>query len=457
MCSGTSDAGTDAPTPASCDLTKSLADSPECLADALGIFVSPTGKDGASGTKAEPIRTVVEALEAATRTAKPRVYVCGGVFDARITITQAVAIYGGLTCAWAIDKSVKPTLRPPSGVAVEIKRVAGPVLLEDLAIGGLSNPTIESDSAIAMFVGDSKNVVLRRVTLTAGAAQSASKPIVSGSNYMPGGAKKGRDADGANGGPETTCPCFDGKTSSKGGAGATANSAMTATSGIATPPVGSDNGGLSGTASCSAGADGANGVATKAGVGATASWLVNEEGWLTTAGSAGGTGNPGQGGGGGGSMNTAAVGGAAGGCGGCGGFGGAGGASGGSSIALVSFQSIVSIEDSSLQSGPAGDGAAGGDAEDGETGGLSGVSTCPGSKGGNGAGGAGGGGGAGGHSLAIGYRGVEPRVVGTTMTVGTRGVGGSGGAGGHGLGNAGPDGSAGVDGLAKSSLALPSP
>src|ERR1700730_5061908 len=55
--------------PPGCDLTKSPKDSPECLSDDVGVFVSRTGKDGAGGRKAERLRSVTEAASRG----KPRV------------------------------------------------------------------------------------------------------------------------------------------------------------------------------------------------------------------------------------------------------------------------------------------------------------------------------------------------------------------------------------------------
>ena len=40
--------------PPNCDLTKGLKDSPACVDDSVGVFVSPNGDDGATGKKGAP-------------------------------------------------------------------------------------------------------------------------------------------------------------------------------------------------------------------------------------------------------------------------------------------------------------------------------------------------------------------------------------------------------------------
>lgn len=414
-----------------------------------------SGKDGAAGTRADPLRSIPAALAAAARNARARLYVCEGIFDTQVTIAQPIAIYGGLTCSWAVKPDAKPTISPSRGVAFSIASVTGEVALTDLNIAAISDPATAGGSAIGMFISESKNVTLRQVTITAAYAQPGSKPTTL-PNYNEPTASKGSNAMGALGGAETTCTCLDGKTSSRGGAGGSANNGVTATTGTAVPAVGADNGGFSSTNSCPAGPDGANGVATAAGVGATVPGRISKTGWeaFTTA-TAGGTGNPGQGGGGGGSMAATNFGGAGGGCGGCGGRGGAPGTNGGSSIALLSFDSVVLVIDGAVTSAAGGDAGTGGDGQDGQTGGPQGASACTGGAAGFGAGGSGGGGGAGGHSIAVAFRGLEPRLTRTTTKVGARGKGAAGGAPGHGGGNEGSEGAKGSDGVAQLTLALP--
>ena len=68
--------------PPGCDLTKPVADSPECVDDAVGVFVAPSGDDGAPGTKARPVRSLTKAAELAGASSRPRMYVCAGTYNA---------------------------------------------------------------------------------------------------------------------------------------------------------------------------------------------------------------------------------------------------------------------------------------------------------------------------------------------------------------------------------------
>lgn len=447
---GDAQANPDVVAPPGCDLTKSPKESPECVSNSVGVFVSPTGKDGAAGTKEEPLKSIAEAV---TR-GLPRVYVCEGNYDAPVTITSPIAIFGGLSCAWA-PSDARPMLAPKKGVALKVTKVLGAVLLEDIDISGNADPDSPSDSAIAALVSESDNVTLRRVNLTAGPGTAGSKGGTK-SNFT-GVAKNGANAMAASGGGETTCSCADGTTSSKGGRGGTVGAgALDPTPGAATPPVGGINSGNNGGPNCIPGTVGAAGLATTGGTGSTTPGTLTADGWNASAagGGAGGAGNPGQGGGGGGGRGDISSGGGGGGCGGCGGGGGEPGANGGSSIALLSFKSTISVETGALRADRGGRGGEGGPGQNGQAPGNGGPGACGGGGGGAGAGGAGGGGGAGGHSIPIVFVGTEPKVVGTTLTPGEKGLAGQGGARGEGPGNAGSTGDPGTDGKSQNTFAL---
>ena len=440
--------------PATCDLTKSPKDSPSCVDDGVGIFVSPSGKGGATGKKADPLRSIAEAVAKAAADGKPRVYVCEGSYDAPFTIAQPVNIYGGFSCTW-IANGAKPKLAPPKGIALTIRGVKG-VVIEDVAVEGASDAAKSGDSAIAAFIADS-DVTLRRVAVTAKDAQAA-QPVGSTGNNWSGTAIAGNDPAGTTGGVEATCgKCADATFSKSGkGADATGPNQGVAAPGGAQPAVGTDNSGLSGGGSCTSGTVGAGGAAPKTGgKGATTPGTLTSQGWITTGGSTDGlAGKPGQGGGGGGAR-LASVGGGSGGCGGCGGGGGGPSQNGGSSFALLAPNSTVTIEASSLTAGAGGPGGAGGAGQDGQSGAAATAVTCNGGPGAAGGGGAGAGGGAGGHSAAVGFVGVEPRLDATsTVFSATKAAGGGGGAPGLGTGEGGTKGTSGAEGKTSASVAL---
>ncbi|CAN5912581.1 hypothetical protein BH11MYX4_BH11MYX4_36540 [soil metagenome] len=433
--------------PPNCDLTKGLKDSPACIDESVAVFVSPTGDDGATGKKSAPVKSITKGIELAAANKRPRVYVCEGTYDANVEVKAPVAIFGGLTCAWAPSDAARPKLAPPKGIALRVTNVNGAVDLQDLDVVGSADAKTPGDSAIAAFLSASKPVTFRNATLVAGDGTAAS-PAAGASNYSAA-AKDG--VGSPSGATAVTCACLDGTTSSVGGKGGPIGAG--GDPGSSTPAVGAFNAGLGGGA-CTTGTSGANGLANAAGQGAARAGSLTADGWNSAGdGTGGATGNPGQGGGGGGGK-TAIGGGGGGACGGCGGAGGKPGAAGGSSFALLSFQSTVAVEAGALKTSGGGKGGAGGKGQDGQGGGAPGVGVCDGGPGGAGAAGSGGGGGAGGHSAPIAFVGTEPRVSGATIAPGSKGGSGAGGQPGAGPGSVGTAGGSGAEGKAQNTLAL---
>lgn len=457
-CTGDQDApvGSDAAAPEvaapdGCDLAKPPREAPACVDDGVGVFVSPAGDDGATGSKTAPLKTIAQGVELARGRGLPRVYVCEGTYDKAVEITAAVSVYGGFSCTWTYT-GAKPKLAPTSGIALRVTGASGAVLVEDMEVFGAADPAVPGDSAIAAFVSQATDVTLRNSTLTAGPGVDGAKGATA-TNWA-GAADSGKGTTVATGATETACACADGATSSTGGRGGTVNG-LVPTAGHSTPAVGDANAGLNGDANCSDGQPGANGLASGAGSSWPRPGALSASGWeIGTRPANASNGNPGQGGGGGGSKAAINIGGGGGGCGGCGGAGGAPGTSGGSSFALLSFNANVALEGARLVTGTAGRGGAGGDGQPGQAGGALGAGACNGGVGGDGAGGSGGGGGAGGHSVPVGFIGSAPRVSSTTLTPSTPGPGGSGGASGAGPGNAGATGDPGPEGKAEDTLSL---
>ncbi len=438
--------GPDIVVPPGCDLTKGVKDAPACVDDDVGIFVSPTGDDGADGTKAKPVKSIRRGIELAASRQRPRVYVCEGTYADAVEISSPVAIMGELSCTWAVGAG-KARVAPPTGVALRVMDVAGPVLVEGLAIVGSADATKPGDSAIAAFVSGAGNVTFRNTDLTANDGVAA-KPATGGSNYTAAAKDGIGEPLGAG---AVTCACLDGATSSTGGKGGPVGGG--GDPGSASPAIGGVNAGLGG-ATCTAGTIGTNGSATAAGGAGSSAGTLTGSGWVGVVdATVGGTGNPGQGGGGGGGRTGFAMGGG-GACGGCGGAGGKPGASGGSSFALLSFQSTITVEGGVLKTGKAGAGGEGGPGQDGQGGGSGGVGACDGGPGGSGAGGSGGGGGAGGHSVPVAFVGTEPGIANATLTPGAEGPGGEGGKAGAGPGTAGNAGAKGASGKAQRTLSL---
>ncbi len=475
---GSNDGGLDAlpdTAPPGCEPGKDPKDSPPCVTDDYGIFVSPKGSDSAAGTMAAPVQTIATALTK-TDAKHPRIYVCAtaGDFKEQISVTAAndgLGIYGGWDCTksgWpytgTTGAATLSKVDPAKGVALKIVGTANGVTIEDVQVEGSADIAVSGDSAIAVFASNAK-VTFKRVAMVAhdGIAGQAGPDGIAGPNWA-GTPTAGKSGDTNNGGAQVDCSCND-LTTSHGGAGGGKNGG--GLPGFSSPDAGYASGGNSG---CSPGTSGPNGTIGGQSAGAASSGTLDANGWKasTVIGQAGVTGRPASGGGGGG--GDGAGGGGGGGCGGCGGSGGKAGTTGGSSFALLVYQSVasatVTLLQSTLKAGNAGVGAKGGTGQPGQAGAGRGTGACGGGIGGNGPGGGGGGGGAGGISAAIAYHGTEPTVDGATaaaLTPGLKGDAGAGGGGGLGgfqnLGDTqastGAAGLAGADGVTQPKVLIP--
>ena len=443
--------------PPNCDPTKDPKDSPACVDDSIGIFVSASGSDSNAGTKSSPLKTIGAAV-GKTNEQHDRVYVCDGTYAETVKLTGPAKIYGGFACAdWSYAGTLPKVGPAKSGYALDVESVSGVVIAEDLELDAPSGQA-PGESSVAVFVTQSTNVLLRRVTAKSGDG-AAGADAVATSNYDAdaGAAPRGNDASTSLGAGTKECDCADG-TKSFGGAGGGTLSAGD-DGGPQIPPF--DGHGMGGvySAGCGTGKTGNSAPEGDGGTpGASVSGSASSVGWTTNAGISGVSGGPGQGGGGGSGGAVTGMnneGGGSGGCGGCGGAGGAGGGSGGSTFAVLVFQSTLTIDTCTIQTGAGGAGKAGGTAQGGQSGGFPGNPAqsgigCVGGTGGTGGAGAGGGGGAGGNAIAIGYVGTKPTVTGGSMQEGNAGAHGAGGNG-----AASNDGLPGADGIKADLQELP--
>lgn len=441
------DGGVDAPV----DPCVNTPTDPKCLDESTAFFVSAAANAAAAdGSRAKPFATVTAALGAINDTRK-RVYVCEGTYSEKVAIQKPVSILGGLACDWT-KKGANPRIAPAKGVAISIVKTIG-VTITDVDVDGSADSQLDGDSAIAVFVSESKAVLLRRVNAKAGpgtkGAAGANGDV--SPNYTGALAPKGLDTSTGAGAEAPACgTCADGSFSI-GGKGAAAMGQPLP--GKATPIVGSNNAGGTLGGVCSDGKLGASGAAGIAAAGSDRPGSAKVMGWDSPVlAKKGANGNPGQGGGGAGSTDT--LGGGSGGCGGCGGTGGGPGGNGGSSIALLSFDSDVVVENSTLTSAAGAIGGGGGNGQNGQIRGPAGGGVCSGGVGGHGAGGGGGGGGAGGHSAAIAHSGKAPTTTASILKPGLGGDLGPGGGAGTSTGNPGMPGSPGAHGSAAEVLPL---
>jgi len=451
------------------------------VSDDYGVFVSPSGADGAAcGTKDAPCKSVGHAMLRAKAQGK-RLYACGdgGTFDERITVDATLGgltLYGGFRCgSWAYEPAaVRSRVMSSDGSPALVVSDVDGLHVRDFAFES-GDATSAGGSSIAARVVASTDVVFRNTTFKAasGAAGSNGQNGQAGEVVPPVGPdQKGRDSTCGSGTPNagglwlTPFTCAAGG-STRGGAGGTANYEQPGGSGLAGTPTtdvvtpGMGQGGAGGTAADKGGKAGQAGSAGKAGANGAAAAAIgtlSESGYTPADGQDGANGFAGQGGGGSGASwsFTGCVGpsGGAGGLGGCGGFKGTAGKGGGASIALLMWDSDVTLDNCTLTAGDGGkggDGGNGGAGSNGRPGAAGGFDTTgdmanagqagPGGKGGDGGSGSGG---TGGPSYALVHHGPAPVHSGTTLTHGQGGAAGKGGSVG-GLHPA-PDGTAGEAG-----------
>jgi hypothetical protein len=448
-----------------CDPTKKPSLPGACITDVSGVFVAPSGRDGAPGTMADPLRKIVDAITLATFGAK-RVLACGGTYNEKVTIdanADALSLYGGLDCThgWKWAPATPTVLAPTTpGIVLTIRGLSAGVIIEDFGFHALPgvNP---GDSSIAVFTSkftsQAAGVLLRRCDIAAGQGQDGEDQVeLHQLPKAPDGALATPDA----GAPPMPNACSGVANASVGGGGGPPG--IAGNDGMDGTPLKASNKGTARGPSGNGcfGASGANGVGGAPGEGASTWATFNESGWKPTAGQPGGSGSVGQGGGGGASLGPVG-GGGGGGAGGCGGAGGAGGTGGGSSIGVLAYQSIVTLEQCRLTASDAGRGGKGASGQVGQyqgyAGSRGGMDGCEGGKGGDGGGGGGGGGGAGGLSAGIVWTGTPPTldaISGGGAIVGQMGSGGAFGTGGAGVGP-GFDGTPGTAGAAAPVVHVP--
>jgi hypothetical protein len=443
----------DGPPPLMCDLTKDPKDSPGCVDDRVGIFVSPTGSDTNVGTKAMPVQTIAKAISL-TMTLK-RIYICEGTYAEDVSIAppaDGISLYGGFKCADWTYSGNKPQVGMTK-VSLSITGTTKAITIEDLffqAAAGAPN------SIAALVSGATGPVTFTRVKLQAGLGAAGTDGTV-GSNWTQANQADpsiaGKNASGATGGALQTCTalCTD-TMASTGGQGGAGGAAPSSGSGGAPTTNVTSGGGTAGSGSvCSGtgtGGDGGNSTSTGAdAVSPAVLGALGASGWTAATAATGKNGGPAQGGGGGAGEvdTTSSGGGGGGGCGGCGGGGGNGGGGGGSSIALAVYSSTVTVNSCELHATDAGNGGKGGAGQTGQLGGYKGNGVgngCSGGKGGTGGIGGTGAGGVGGISVGVLYKGNMPTLDSATMgatTVGNKGTKGVGGKAGT---NDGIDGTA---------------
>ena len=137
-----------------------------------GVFVSSEHGDDttADGSKELPYKTLSKGIAAA---AGKKVYVCVGTDDytERVSLDKTSGqgrIYGGFECeTWTYDTSRSAQVISPNTIALRVQSVTEGAYIENVDFTA-ADGNGDDASSYGAFITDSKNVVLKRVKLTAG-------------------------------------------------------------------------------------------------------------------------------------------------------------------------------------------------------------------------------------------------------------------------------------------------
>ena len=420
---GSSDGGQDVDATPPCDPTALPSEATCVIDEKYGVFVSPSGSDTlGDGSRKLPYATLSQAMSAVAAD-KRRIYACadGGTYADTINIgtsLDGLSFFGGFHCrGWAYDSTLKAKVVSTNATAWTVTGLTKGLTIEDFDITA-ADATASSASSIAMTVVNSANVVLRRVTVTAGKGANGTK----GTDGSRGKTEQTETRSHLTKPARTRCVRVRRRNNSVG-RGRRARVGRRAA--VEAPPrfqwarrepLGARTRTLRPSALAEAvrqqrqaaqmaatGSDGASGNDGTVGSVAADAGTFTVSGFTPADGADGVDGYPGQGGGGGGASRGSATcvgaSGGAGGMGGCGGGLGTGGKGGGASVALFAWQSVVTLDDVTLVAAKGGDGGAGGNSGpggNGQGGALGGSGDGGGGIGRGGGGGAGGNGGRGG-------------------------------------------------------------
>ncbi len=141
------------------------------ITDDYAVFVSPLGKDRATGTKSDPLKSLTQGLARALQQGK-QLYICEGNYAEPLALQKPeqgtgkyFGVYGGFACNdWHYNGS-RVHVKPASGVALNIVE-AKKIHIEDIEFEA---PSADSpgESSIVVWIEKSK-VTLIRVKLQAG-------------------------------------------------------------------------------------------------------------------------------------------------------------------------------------------------------------------------------------------------------------------------------------------------
>ena len=169
---GTTDGGADAPA-ATQDSDDSCGGLP-CDA----IYVAPTGADTATGTRADPVKTIGAGItKAAMRMPAVGVYVQTGEYDETVAMKAGVDVFGGFDTAWMPTTSAATTIVGASTGAVTIDAITVATALHHVTVKSGDATSAGASSIAVLVTGSSKSITLDTVTVLPGAGMKGNDGV----------------------------------------------------------------------------------------------------------------------------------------------------------------------------------------------------------------------------------------------------------------------------------------
>ena len=143
---------------------------PTEFTNVLGIFVAPSGSDGADGTRERPLARIQPAIDLA-KTVGKRVYVCAGTYREALVVADSISIIGGLDCSgdgWRTSPALS-RVEAPTSPALRATDNKSPTRIQALDIVA-PTATAPSASSIGMIAERAGGIVFARSKITAGNA-----------------------------------------------------------------------------------------------------------------------------------------------------------------------------------------------------------------------------------------------------------------------------------------------
>jgi hypothetical protein len=133
------------------------------LNENYGVFVAPSGEEGAPGTRQAPLSTIAEGVALAKETGK-RVYVCEGSYAEQLTIEDGISVIGALDCATATWKSGgEPSkLEGPASPVLRARDIVTPTRLDGFTVTAPDGSAEEPSSIVLIAEGAPALVIARR-------------------------------------------------------------------------------------------------------------------------------------------------------------------------------------------------------------------------------------------------------------------------------------------------------